>query len=142
MNKELAPAEFATQITELPHEEVRWASEPQAQEVPAPISTSTLPPAEEPPTPPQIDEADLLRYQLRTERVRTAELLVEMYTRELQRAMGERETTRHELTKFLKSVEAKYSVNLRLNMITDDGFLVPRPIQQRGPQLGGMIRQE
>lgn len=127
-----APAESATQSIGEPDP----TNEAEASALPVSV---TLPSAEGPTEPPKIEEIDLLRYKLCSERVRTAELLVEMYTRELQRAVGERETSRHEFSKFMKTVQTKYDVNLRANMITDDGYLVPRPIQQRGPHIGGMV---
>ena len=88
-----------------------------------------------PSAPLQIDRADLLEYKLYGSRAATAELQVVMYSRELQRSQAEVSTIAHEGRQYIQSLEKKYGVDLTTNMITDDGYLVPRPVADRMNQL-------
>ena len=88
-----------------------------------------------PSEPIQIDRADLLEYKLFGSRAANAELQVVMYSRELQRSQTEVNTVAHEGRQFVQSLEKKYGVDLTANMITDDGYLVPRPVADRLNQL-------
>jgi hypothetical protein len=84
-----------------------------------------------PSAPIQIDRADLLEYKLLGSRASYAELQVTMYTRELQRSQAEAATITHEGRTFVKALEQKYNVDLSSNMITEDGYLMPRPTDER-----------
>jgi hypothetical protein len=84
-----------------------------------------------PSTPTQVEREDLLEYKLLGQRAANAELQVTMYSRELQRSQADANTIAHEAANFMKLLEAKYKTDLRLFMITEDGYLVQRPIDQR-----------
>lgn len=84
-----------------------------------------------PSTPTQVERADLLEYKLLGSRAANAELQVTMYTRELQRSQADANTIAHEASNFMKGLETKYKTDFRTFMVTEDGYLVPRPIDQR-----------
>lgn len=81
----------------------------------------------QPAAPTKIEREDLLEYKLLGSRAREAELQITMYTRELQRSQAEANTVAHEGNEFLARLGAKYSLDIRLYTVTEDGYLVPRP---------------
>lgn len=89
--------------------------------------TPTTTPAE----PVKLDEADLLKYQLLGSRVESCDLRITMYQRELHHAQIERAKMGYEVAQHVKHLEAKYSTDLRHNMVSEDGYLIPRPAEQR-----------
>ena len=101
------------------------------QEAPAPALVDQAPPDLI-----KIDETDFLRYQLLGTQVSKAQLLVDMYQRELQRAQSELATTVHAASTHLQGLSTKYNVDFRLNQVSEDGYLVPRPAAQRDALLG------
>jgi len=99
------------------------------------IETTEIDPSElgvqEAPQPVRIEREDHLEYQLVGAEISKAQLLVDMYTRELQRAQGDLAQLGQKARALYSKFEEKYKVNLQLNMITDDGVVVPRPMAQR-----------
>lgn len=84
-----------------------------------------------PSMPQQIERADLLEYKLFSERAARAELQITMYHRELQRSQAEANAVAHEAGQFMETLEKKYTFDRRISTITEDGYVVPRPIDQR-----------
>lgn len=84
-----------------------------------------------PSMPTQVEREDLLEYKLLGSRAATAELQITMYQRELQRSQTEANVIAHEASGFMKMLETKYGTDMRLFVLTEDGYLVPRPIDQR-----------
>ena len=84
-----------------------------------------------PSEPMQVERGDLLEYKLFQERAAHTELQVTMYQRELQRSQADSRSVALEASNFLKGLSEKYKVDLRVYMITDDGYLIPRPVDQR-----------
>lgn len=78
-------------------------------------------------TPIQIDENDLLRYQLAAEKHSKAQLVMDMCQRETQHAQIDLGARTQELRKVAKALESKYKMSLQTHIITEDGYLVPRP---------------
>lgn len=83
-----------------------------------------------PSTPTKIEREDLLEYKLLGSRAANAELQVTMYERELQRSKADMNVVAHEGRKFLETLSEKYKVDFVTHIITEDGYLVPRPIDQ------------
>lgn len=85
----------------------------------------------EAPQPLRIEREDHLEYQLVGVEISKAQLLVDMYNRELQRAQGDLVQLGQKARALYSKLEEKYKTNMQLNMITDDGVIVPRPMAQR-----------
>lgn len=83
---------------------------------------------QEAPQPLRIEREDHLEYQLVGSKLEKAQLLVEMYGRELQRAQADFTQLKQDARALSAKFEAKYHANLQFNMITEDGFIVPRPM--------------
>lgn len=81
-----------------------------------------------PSTPIKLDEVDLLKYQLLGSKVSEAHTKVMMYERELQHAQIERARLGHEATLHMKGLEEKYQVDFRQSMVTEDGYIIARPL--------------
>lgn len=86
------------------------------QEAPTKSTASALPV--------RLDEVDFLRYQLLREKFSKAQLLGEMYHRELQRAQIELAELGPQVAANLRGIEEKYQVDMHLVSVTADGFLV------------------
>lgn len=82
-------------------------------------------------TPQQIEREDLLEYKLFSSQAAKAELQITMYHRELQRSQADANLVAHEAGKFMAKLEEKYHFDRNLCTITEDGYVVARPIDQR-----------
>ncbi len=84
-------------------------------------------------TPIQIEEVDLLRYRLAGSEHRYAQLRVNACDQELQHAQVGLTNETQKVRKLVATLESKYKFNLQTHSITEDGYLVPRPVplQQR-----------
>jgi len=79
-------------------------------------------------TPIQIEEVELLRYRLAGSEHSKAQLVVEMCHREMQHAQIDLAAKTQEIRKLVSTLESKYKFSLQTHIITDDGYLVPRPM--------------
>ena len=83
--------------------------------------------------PRKIDESDLLRYQLKQKTLEHALLKRDMYMREMQRAAMEVEEVSRDLNEFrTKELPKKYEFDGSKFGITDDGYIAPQALMNRG----------
>jgi hypothetical protein len=80
-------------------------------------------------TPVQLEEVDFLKYQLLLTRVQKAQLVLDMYRREIARAEVELAEHGKNIGQHTRSLAEKYAVDFRAMMISDDGYFIPRPQQ-------------
>ncbi len=80
----------------------------------------------QPSTPLRLDEADLLRFMLLSERARRAELQHAMHQDATKRTELELNHIAKEGLAHMQHIEQKYGVDMRLHMVTEDGTLAPR----------------
>lgn len=80
-------------------------------------------------TPIQIDELDLLKYHLAAEKHSKAQLVIDMCQREMQHAQIDLVQRTQELRRIANNLESKYKVSLQTHVISEDGYLLPRPNQ-------------
>lgn len=85
----------------------------------------------QPSTPNRLDEADLLRYQLLSERAKRFELQHAVHQAEVQRSELELSRIAGEGLAHMRHIEQKYGVDMRLFTVTEDGTLAPRPPEAR-----------
>jgi hypothetical protein len=90
------------------------------------VTATQEPGVQEAPQPVRIERADLMEYLLLGVKAEKAQLLIDMYSRELQRAQIDFGQISQEARKFMLQLESKYGVNLQQNMITEDGVVIPR----------------
>lgn len=120
-------------------EEERDAARRRDASIAAVLEVASAAGVQEAPTTPsepiKIEREDLLEYKLLGSRAEKAELQVTMYHRELQRSQAEANTIAHEARQLLQNFEKKYNVDMAAHMVTEDGYLVPRPVVDRLGQL-------
>lgn len=104
-------------------------------ELSIPVETQVVPPVECTPvvlnttTPVHLEELEFVKYQLGLARFQKAQLLVDMYRRELSRAEVDSAEAGRSLGQHTAAMAEKYSVDLRAMMVSDDGYFMPRPKQ-------------
>lgn len=87
----------------------------------------------------QIEETDFLRYQLLGSKIEKAQILINMYQRELQRAQIQLAEEAHAANVHVKFLEEKYKVDLRLNQVSADGYFIPRAAEQAARMQQGSL---
>lgn len=88
-----------------------------------------------PSEPIKIEREDLLEYKWLGSRAANAELQATMYSRELQRAQADASLIAHEGRQLLQKMEKKYNVDMTTHIVTEDGYLAPRPVADHLSQL-------
>lgn len=99
------------------------------KEEPAPGVQEASPQLRNSEAPQKIEENDLLRYQLLGQKLQKAELLIQMYQRELQHAQAERGALVQDARSQAAVLKQKYGISLETHLITEDGYIILKPRQ-------------
>lgn len=86
-------------------------------------------------------EGDFLKYQLIGAKTELVQLKCDVYKRELTRAQGELAEAANEANLFMQTLSEKLGIDMRFHMVTNDGFVIPRPAAERDELVRRLQRQ-